>query len=714
MKRLFTVGIIALLLGALLFVFSACNTSGSNYGEELIVNGNFETSNENSKLEGWSVKTVNSHGSFQKTGTSDNYYLKISNGEADASYAYQEVSVTKNATYKITYSIEVKTSVTRGSDDTYRGAYVTFLENPTVIIDEILKATDGWETHTVYVKTSNSSVLTICLKLGAENARSSGSVYFDNVSMMRENAPADASVILVKKIKGLNLNTTVSGGLFVAGMALLGVAIMIGAYIMMRKLYAKKNTFVSFNEETNGKTKLQKFFANPWTILGLIVIVALAVRFIFLFTMYGLGQDMTSLANSAQAIFQKGPHKFYNYAETSTTAESWILYSPGSIYMLYFLGGIGQNLDISALAQLVRVPSILADIAVIAMIFFYGKKYVGTKLSAIFASVYALIPVSFLFSGVAASFDSITVALLLATVILLIEKKYPAMLVVYMLAVLMSLSALALSPILLAYFVYQIYKSYRDNDGKFVKNIVVTISCTIGMFVAFYILTLPVSIQQIQGGDAFFIFAKYADMMRLNNVFVDNAFNLYGMVTMNNQTVSNAASILNLLFILVLEIYVVSLYFKNKNRLEILLLTSFVYTILAVFTLKINATYIFLAIAPLVVYTMLVGEKRLFVVLAALVTLAGLNITQTINISGFLVSYSESALVNYNTSDVFYIFFSVVMVLVTLYYAYVVYSICNNSKRKDIPAMKDKLFPTIKNWWEVKIYNARQKRADKK
>ena len=192
--------------------------------------------------------------------------------------------------------------------------------------------------------------------------------------------------------------------------------------------------------------------------------------------------------------------------------------------------------------------------------------------------------------------------------------------------------------------------------------------------------------------------------MANNLSFSGNAFNLYSMVGMNGNSVNNTAAIFNLIFLLVLQIYVIALYLKNKNRLELLLLASFEIAIVAVFTLKVDYTYLFMSLALLVIYTMISGEKRAFVLMGVVGLLSFMNVGQLMNQSGYIAPYAKGLIASFESLDVYLIFFSVVTVLVTLYYGYVTYSICNNSKTCDIPAMRENVFVTTKNFFkELKL-----------
>ena len=220
----------------------------------------------------------------------------------------------------------------------------------------------------------------------------------------------------------------------------------------------------------------------------------------------------------------------------------------------------------------------------------------------------------------------------------------------------------------------------------------------VGSFVLAYVLTLPIAINQIGEGDAFFNFKMMIQQITGTTYFVSNAFNLYGMVAMNGKVIAQkGVTILNLLFLLVLEAYVISLYFKNRNKQELILLVSFTLAIISVFTLKVDYTYLFLSIAFALVYTMVSGDKRMYLIVGGYSLLGFLDIGQLLNQSNLIASNtSKINLMSYESTNPFYIVFCVLTVLLTAYYVYVCYSITNNTKIVDIKAMQDPVHVTFK------------------
>ncbi|MCQ2603258.1 MAG: hypothetical protein MJ193_04950, partial [Clostridia bacterium] len=345
--------------------------------------------------------------------------------------------------------------------------------------------------------------------------------------------------------------------------------------------------------------------------------------------------------------------------------------------------------------------------ATVVMIYFYGRKYVGDRQSTIYAALYAILPITLIMSGLDNTFTALLVAMLVGTMYLAVEKQYLPTYFMLALATVLDVRALSIAPIVIGYFVYRYIKD-DDNKKKFTSNRAQIVFGLVAMVALVYVLTIPVAIDYIAAKKPFYGFKIIANEIINNSIFVDNALGLYGMATMNQKTSSQTASVLNICFIVILEAYILSLYFKNRNKQELIMLASFALAILAVFTLKVDYTYIFLAIALGFIYTMISGEKRMFVILGAYSILAFLNIAQVMNNSNFVQgtaffeqnSAESFYFVNYETTSPDFIIFCVFAVIVSLYYGYVSYSISNNGKLVDIPAMEKPFVSTTKDWFK--------------
>lgn len=694
-KRLTIIVATVLALVLALFALTACNNETTKLDTELVNNGDFskvtDAGSNTITFDGWT--TSSSSVKFNRREDGDNAYLYLSNSSKTYSYLKQSVYVDSNKIYKV--SVDIRVFNTNKLTD--YGAYVTFLENTGYKFASHTQNTNGFVTEVFYVQPKGTDYLTIALCLGNEDNGSTGDVAFDNVSIQRVEksaVPSGTKITQFRKAKSVVKSTTASGIAFVVCLVLFTAALFAGIYLVVKRLYSRREAFVSFDApvsggSSKGSAKGKNFVKNTFFIAAILALVTLAIRFIILFTTYGMGTSMTKIITDAKFLGAKnGVSSFYAKNTSSTLA-------PGAMYILAILGAITSNNG--TLSILIRLINILADVAVVLMIYFYGKKYVGNRLSTIYAAVYAVLPFAFTMSGFNGTFESLLVALMLASVILMVEKQYLPTYLMMTLATVLDLRAMAIAPIVVAYFVYRYIKD-DAKLSKFTSHRAMIIFGLVASFVLGYLLTLPVAIDQIKAGNAFFNFQMMAAQITKNTSFVVNAFNLYGMATMNGKTITQQGiGILNLIFLLVLEAYSISLYFKNKNKQELLLIISFTLAVIAVFTVKVDFTYLFLSIAFALIYTMVSGDKRMYWITAGLSTLGFLNIAQLLNQSGMIGGANTLAVLGFESQDPFYIVFSVITVLVMAYYVYVTYSITNNTKIVDIAPLDKPLHVAIKD-----------------
>ena len=724
-KRLFVIFASVLVVVLALFAFTACNTDSVPVDTELVSNGGFESSISagSGKIEvtDWAVSSDwdTKKSSYELGSKSDEggKYLNITNSSAGHAYLYQQIKVDRNATYLISVDIKLSGSVKKGTDEEFYGAYVTFLENPSYRFVERKTVynnpdTSNWETLSFYVKPVNSDYLTICLSLGGADAESRGTALFDNVSMVKvSEVPEGAKVTDFKKSSIARYDVDVNGILFVVLLCLFTVAVLAGAYIIIRRIYARKDAFLNYNSD-NGNEKgavaaVRKTTTHPAFMAVILAIGAGLLNLIFLLSMYGFGGEMNAVAQLALKLGAKGAVQtaYANYSSLSTTA-------PGVVYILAIIGAMGKDLSAANISILIRLVNVIATMATVVMIYLYGRKYVGDRQSTIYALMYTLLPITLIMGGLDHTFTALLVALLVGAMILLVEKKYLLTYLVFALAIVLDIRAMALAPLAMVYIGYRYYRDDEDLK-KFTANRAMMIFGLVGAFILVYLLTLPVAINYIGGEESqpFYGYTLIANQLLNNKVMIDNALGLYGLATMNEKGINNTASILNLVFLLVLVIYVATLYFKNRNKQEVLMLASFTFAVVGVFTLKVDYTYLFLALALGFIYTMISGEKRMYGILGGYSVLMFLNVGQLMSNSGFVTSAGEfndilvsggtlKYFANYETTSPEFIVFSVFAVLVTLYYAYVSYSIANNGKRVDIPAMSQPFHKTASAWFK--------------
>ena len=263
-KKLVSICVIVLVLVLALFALSACNDGRTAVDTELVSNRGFEDFNRNDDgkvyFDEWKIsysEDVDEPYKRQSISSDDSLYEDHGSGyvilttddESGWVFLSQEIAVDRNAVYRVTVDVRVP-SLSKGDDSTFRGAYVTFLENTDYIFGKKETTTNDWETVTFYVRPLNTDYLTLTLALGADGEECEGTAYFDNVSVMRvdpSSVPDGSTVYDFRMSQIARYNRDLSGTLFVSLLTVFGVVVLVCAYVIVRKAYAKSDVFVNFD-----------------------------------------------------------------------------------------------------------------------------------------------------------------------------------------------------------------------------------------------------------------------------------------------------------------------------------------------------------------------------------------------------------------------------------------------------------------------------------
>ena len=128
-----------------------------------------------------------------------------------------------------------------------------------------------------------------------------------------------------------------------------------------------------------------------------------------------------------------------------------------------------------------------------------------------------------------------------------------------------------------------------------------------------------------------------------------------------------------------------------------LLLASYTLAMVSVFTLKVTYTYLFMTIALGLIYAMVSGEKRVYGIMGGYALLSFICVGLIVKNSGFATIVSDGLIVDFERTGADFIVFSVLTVLLTLYYSYVVYNITNTGKVADIKPLNKPFGTAVKD-----------------
>lgn len=669
MKKKF---VIILLIAVFAFVLLAgCNQNKTDYDTEIIVNGDFENYNtQESKADTWTVQSGTkanwgrniNDGSNEYDSSLGKYYFYLDNVSSSYQYIYQTIRLEKNATYRLSANVRV---------DKLSGTAGIYFDGAIETTGIVLKSTtDGWEEQEMYFTSTVSGEVVIVVAVGLPDTKATGSVYFDNISLQKVNGVDEDTPLSILKMK--EGYTMADGGstTFVVLFTLLSAGFCVAMFFLIKSII--KNKPLAPN---NGTTKADKFLntmtGNSAQFLY-VLLACFAIRFIIVLASAEANDLVASWVELAKGIADKG---FVSYYSNSTYE------SQGIIWMLGIIGYVGKALSFETVgyAILIRMPAVIADIAICYALYSVTAKYQNERMATAYGFIYAVLPVFFIVGSLYGSLENIAMAFLLLMAISMLNKKYISTGVYYTLALFFSNYALILLPVIL---LYQIYGLVKDKSS--VTKTVVTMVVS---FVAFYLLSLPLCWAEVSSGNVLFVFKKmYGFFNAANPLLSDNTFNLYAIFASADKARSSNLffEMGNWLLVIAMSGFSIFHYIRTANRLDLILLSAI--TIIAYSALGTQASLEIMPIGLLLLllYIILTPDIRLFVGFSSLATLAFMNIAQYISQSGFISGTDNAGWLSFESKSAFMIIFSILTVGMVFFLIYVMIDITLNSYVKPI------------------------------
>lgn len=649
-KKFATIGLLVLIL-VLCFSLTAC--SEQPFDKELLSNGSF---NEENTLAGW-TRDSSSSVKYTYSQEDDNKYISIENKNGVTSNLYQKIAVEKGATYKVAVKVKISSSISSN-----RGFSVGFMENTD--IKTVAKAeTNGWENYEIYFKPDMDGV-TISLKLAG-----TGTVSIDEVSVMKVSAdkvPAGATVYDVKTVVKLPYQKTAGGITLSVFMILLSVILVVGGYFALRRIATSDNFLPAVDTD---KIEIGKLKMSPLAIVSSLLAVGFVVRFIMALTVYGYDPIYN---NEATIMATLGLPGFYYVNESITP--------PGYLYYLALFGLMKQGANITGamgVSIMLKLPSILADMGIIYLLYSYGRKYVGDKNAAVFSLLYAVFPAVFMLNAGWGGLESLALLGIISIFICILEKKHIGLLFSTLYSVLFSFEAVYVLPLVLTYLVVRCVK---EKDVKFILKSVLGV---VLFFVGFYLLTLPFTIGFVKAGFPMQIFVRYYDVLAADAVACFNTFNLFAILGLNNQTASQATFIVSIIFVALVWAFSIYSYVAKRNRLNLLLAGAFTYVSVGAFAVNQTKAMAVIGAGLLLLYAMLSRDKRIYWISGGVVSLNAMNIFSLYDMAGYFGS-NPNRYELYAKFDWVQVLGSVLMVILVIVLMFITYDICTQGRRKEI------------------------------
>ena len=153
-----------------------------------------------------------------------------------------------------------------------------------------------------------------------------------------------------------------------------------------------------------------------FVLLGLGLALRLVLALV-IFPGQGLSSDLGFFESWATTLAKVGPGAFYATASSAN-------YPPGYMYVLWLVGLIGSAFGSSAdyaTLLLLKIPAILADLALAAILYAAGRRWYGVRAGLLAAALYLFIPVTWYDSALWGQVDAVGTLVMVAALVLLVE-----------------------------------------------------------------------------------------------------------------------------------------------------------------------------------------------------------------------------------------------------------------------------------------------------
>ena len=464
----------------------------------------------------------------------------------------------------------------------------------------------------------------------------------------------------------------------------------------------------------SGATKVGSF--SVASVVAIVFAIGLIVRLIVTFFINGYASSYDTVYNLANDVI-KVNSGFQNY----TANYSDVAPLTGYIYTLFGGWGVmlGLGQDDLMMQFFIKLPYIIADIAVFFIIYKVACKYVNKYVAIVLSSLFYLNPVFVTMSSAWGSVYALLLPFVLITAYFILTKNILGMTLTACASCLIHSHGVYLLPIVLVYMVYAFIKAVRrvsqqkpSLEAVFkdatLYNVFFVPLCIILGVAAMYVVSLPIyfadGVRSFPAvfGEIFVVPFSYASGAL--RYFVTNALNLFTVATLNYTSVGTnfpTAAVL-IAFIVLITVVAAVVFSVNRNRANLVLLLSFISLTVAVYGIGMNEWSITPALLIMLFAYIVIKDKRLlktFGLLSLIVTINALLVMLGGNQISPIFTAEEFNMTTITALNVLSIILSVFAVLVHIYYIVVVMDVSLTKRRKEFVTERTSSFAQIMKDW---------------
>lgn len=572
--------------------------------DSLCENGDFETVGQDSTLpagwyyEAWVLGEETGLAEITPNGNGNAVYLWCGEEGNDVRLC-QKVTVKANSFYRLTCRVKTK-SIGDGA-----GANISVVGS--LASSQGIYGTTDWTTLELVGKTAKGQKeIIVCVRIGGYGALSSGSAWFDDVSVQQiDNFSGDAA----------DFSSADSGSTARSASAADGEVPYTGKIMLALLSCAFLSLLVyrAFIEREQLAINTRRMKDGAWLLI--LLILGFAFRVILSLLYYGHSTDINCFMAWSYHLAEGGLSSFY-------TSGMFADYPPGYMYVLWLTGSIGKLFGLeyggAGYVLITKMPGILADLASAYVIYRIADKALkrsetaeprATGMPLVLAGFVALNPLLAFLSGGWGQIDQILSLLLFTVIWLFLEDKTILAGVVFGIAIMVKPQALMVGPLLaIAYFC-------RIKDKGW-KKLPKTVAAVAGAVAALFVLSLP-----FQGGQQpLWFLNKILGTATSYNYASIEAFNLMGLLGGNWVSADDTLFLLTYgqlgtILMILAVLFSCMMYIDGRKREKNCLLLCGAYVLIALFNLghfmheRYLVPALFLLLAAFVYYR----DKRLMV-----------------------------------------------------------------------------------------------------
>ena len=320
--------------------------------------------------------------------------------------------------------------------------------------------------------------------------------------------------------------------------------------------------------------------------------------------------DISCFRAWANMLFTDGPSKFY-------ASDAFTDYPPGYMYVLYLIGAVRNGFGIANGSYteilLVKLPAMLADLALGVVIFRMACKRLTRKRALAASLAYVLNPAVIVISACWGQVDAVHTLLIVLAVCALMDKKLLKGSLFFVFAVLVKPQSLMFTPLFMFAYVMR-WRSYKWKASALLELAEYIIICLL-VFVA---LLLPFAPRDGIRFNIFPIIEQYKATLASYPYVSVNAYNVYALLGLNWHPITgtvlgisyDALGIIALVLVVLASFYILWR-MGEESKSRYVLAAVFINFSTFMFSVKMHERYSFPVLALLVLLLVLRDDKRI-------------------------------------------------------------------------------------------------------